>query len=372
MPEMNNSATSETKKTSAIINQDSEILIVDKLRELAERDEPKEIREVLYGLLQKPIWKTRGVIPLEDAPIGAGGYNWIVKVKYNGKDCALSVPKFLLTDVYDERSKVRKKLSDLVPKDIFFLVPRILKTYSEPFPTCLMTFMPGVNCYQYTFNKDQSPKVFDGTAPISSEDVFYNLGKMAQTYSQITNNLYGVINNPSFNTATEYIEDCISKISVLFTDNLIDYNKYGFTRNDIDLIISWVREDSKESDLSFLVHDDLSPWNMHYEQGAKQYSMTDGDGAKYGLWGEQLGVCLMSMRGNENHAWVKSILDGFGLTQQNARNEMLIKACAYGAITYGLKCAAEAVGQHQVETRNLQLNFVAPLIRIFTTTLALL
>ena len=98
-----------------------------------------------------------------------------------------------------------------------------------------------------------------------------------------------------------------------------------------------------------------------------RWAITDGDDSRFGLRGEQLGVCLMSMRGTLNREWIDALLDRYGARSQEERRCLLRAAAAYGAVTYGLQGVAEPMGQGEKKEhfRDIARRFVRPLLQLF-------
>ena len=113
------------------------------------------------------------------------------------------------------------------------------------------------------------------------------------------------------------------------------------------------------------MHGDLSPWNLLHHEGRDRWSIVDGDDAKFGVLGEQLGVCLNSMRGNYNRGWIEALLDGFGLQDWSEGREALLRGAVYGTVSYALINARRPWDRANAEMcRDVAFSYMAPCVRL--------
>jgi hypothetical protein len=323
-------------------------------------------KQILHQLISDPIFARSGIAPIPDSPLAGGGFNWVVQVNFNGATAALTVPKYLADD-YEQRNRVRAAVSKLIPDNLTFDVPRVLAIGDSPFPFCAMTFVQGKNCFPLTFNPQGQPHT-DDEGRRTGNSVFNTLGRMAAQFGTIESERFGLIVNQSYGTPAEYIAPYIRIIEekILGSDGG-EVTFHGLDRALIKELVTWVTTDSRSQFRGVFIHPDLSPWNMLRDPTKDRWAITDGDDARFGLRGEQLGVCLMSMRGNLNREWIDALLDGYGARSQEERRGLLRAAAAYGAVTYGLQGVAEPMGQGEKKEhfRDIALRFVSPLLQIF-------
>ncbi|MEY4668674.1 MAG: hypothetical protein RL518_1373 [Pseudomonadota bacterium] len=84
------------------------------------------------------------------------------------------------------------------------------------------------------------------------------------------------------------------------------------------------------------------------------------------MLGEQVGVCLNSMRGNFNRAWIEALLDGYGIQGEAERRETLLRGAAYGTVTYGLYNAEHPWDPTNADMcRDVAFSFLAPCVKLF-------
>lgn len=301
-----------------------------------------EVLEVLRGALDQSLRRIARVILAHDraevaadAPVHAGGFSWVIKVSYEGRPCALVLPKFTFGG-YDERIAIRAEVGRLLPESDRYSIPKPVKVFDAPVPSVLMTYVTGDNCYPRTFDGDRKP-LSEGLGPQSGIEVFHKLGEMARGFSSVRGERFGAPLKTPYASAAEYLTTHTDKIErELLGNTSLDVEKYGLSFQRLRRVVEWVKRDAQEQRTSYLVHGDLSPWNLIHDQVADTWSIVDGDDAKFGISGEQIGVCLNSMCGNLNRAWIDAILDGYGAQTDEHRRELLLRGAAYGTVTYGL------------------------------------
>ena len=131
-------------------------------------------------------------------------------------------------------------------------------------------------------------------------------------------------------------------------------------------MVEWVKRDAESQTTSYLTHGDLSPWNLLHDASTQTWSLVDGDDAKFGVLGEQIGVCLNSMCGNFNRAWIDALMDGYGALGDEQRRHLLIRGAAYGTVTYGLTNVLNPWSQANAEMcRDTSFLYLTPCLRLF-------
>ena len=229
-----------------------------------------------------------------------------------------------------------------------------------------MTYATGENCYQRTFGADGKPHS-GGIGPAAGIEVFRKLGEIAAGFSSIQGERFGAPLKPEYNSAERYIKAHTDEVEqgILSSDSL-DLRKYGITLSQLRKILDWVKKDAATQTGSYLRHGDLSPWNLLHDVSANQWTIVDGDDAKFGVLGEQIGVCLNSMRGNFNRDWIDALLDGYGARGEAQRREVLLRGAAYGTVTYGLTNAGRPWDPTNAEMcRDVAFSCMAPCVLLF-------
>lgn len=316
------------------------------------------VNQTISYVLSFPIWASNQIHPIEPVVIGAGGFSWIAQVELQGERLALSIPKYR-SDDYDKRVITRRRFTDMVPEDIGFDIPRVRQIFHTPFHAALMTVAEGDNCYKRCF--DQNEK---GISSEGSVLVFKQLGYMAAGFSGVIGKQFGAIAEPTHTRAKEHLAEKIEVVRqfILSADDK-ELEPFGYDPAQLMTILNWVEADLDSGVHSpKLVHGDLSPWNLHHESARDIWTITDGDDSFFGLDGQQIGVCLMSMRGNYNQDWIKAIVDGYSSKTDVNHEELLLRGSAYGIISYGLYAAAT---DNSYTGRSWNLRAIAPLIKIF-------
>ena len=316
------------------------------------------VNETIFFILSNSIWESRGIRPVQPVVIGAGGFSWIAQVEYGYEKLAMTIPKYRSND-YEERVATRRTFSDTVPIDIGFSIPRVRETFTAPFATALMTIARGDNCYIKCFDSKENSITSE-----NSISVFKQLGYMAAGFSKVGGNMFGPITAPKFSRALEYLAEKLEVVK-LFLSKVNDesFLVYGYNSTQLTNILNWVITDLYSDGLRpCLVHSDLSPWNLHHDPIGGSWTITDGDDSFLGVDGQQIGVCLISMRGNDNSDWIRAIVDGYSIEAKNNKDRLLLRGSAYGVVTYGLYEAARATG---VDNRAWDLRAIAPLVRLF-------
>jgi hypothetical protein len=308
-------------------------------------------------------FKDLGVVVNEDAPVSFGGFSWVIKVKYGGEDCALVISKGVAPDVeYRERIAIREKLSSLFPNNPDLQICRVKKVVQHPVPACFMNYIEGDNCDTRAF--DTNGRNIDNQ---ESARVFRVLGEFAANFSAVRAPRFGSIVAPKFESGSEYLRSYLDPIERMLATSLKDqFSRYGVALSDLERIVDWVIGDAQTQKVAYLMHGDLSPWNLIHDSVHNHWSITDGDDAKFGLFGEQIGVCLNSMRGNLSRPWIDAILDGYGASSEEDRRALLQRGAAYGVVTYGLNNFAHPWDSTKAEMcREIAVLFLKPCVQLF-------
>lgn len=316
------------------------------------------LRSVLAELLEAEGGKVDA-----DAPVHAGGFSWIIRVTYQGGDCAAVVPKFTSGD-YLEKFQVRAEVGRLFPQSERYWMPREVKFLQVPIPILLMTYAEGENCYPRTFDSAGKPHNHDTARGV---EVFKTLGEFAQRFSSVRLSRFGALRAPQYESAGEYIRAQVEEIDAkIFSQRFPSLDRYGYDIEDLRAAVAWAKRDAETQEHSFLMHGDLSPWNLLHDERRDRWTIVDGDDAKFGVLGEQLGVCLNSMRGNYNRGWIDALLDGFGLQDLSERREALLRGAVYGTVSYGLINAGRPWDPANAEMcRDVAFSYMAPCVKLF-------
>ncbi len=320
----------------------------------------ESLREIARRIVSRD-----GAEVAHDAPIHAGGFSWVVKVSYQGKPCALVLPKFTLGD-YEEKIAIRAEMGRLLPDSDRYSMPRAVKCFSSPVPCALMTYVTGENCYTRTFDGDRKPHE-GGIGPAAGIEVFRKLGELARGFSTVQGERFGAPLKLPYASAGEYIRTHTDKIErELLSNTSLNVEKYGLSLSQLRRVVEWVKRDAESQTTSYLTHGDLSPWNLLHDASAQTWSLVDGDDAKFGVLGEQIGVCLNSMCGNFNRAWIDALMDGYEALGDEQRRHLLIRGAAYGTVTYGLTNVLNPWSQANAETcRATSFLYLTPCLRLF-------
>ena len=190
---------------------------------------------------------------------------------------------------------------------------------------------------------------------------------MAAGYSSITGKKFGSLINPSYETAQEYLRNYIDTIErKILSDSTRDLTQYSITLSQLSEIVDWVKVDAKSQTVSHMIHGDLSPWNLIHQAKTGAWTITDGDDARFGILGEQVGVLLNSMRGNFNREWIDAIAHGYGAHTERERSELLLRGAAYGVVTYGLMNAANPWDPiNSAMCEDVAFSYLAPCVSLF-------
>lgn len=298
-----------------------------------------------------------------DAPVHAGGFSWIVRVTYGGGDCAAVVPKFTSGD-YLEKFQVRADVGRLLPQSERYSMPTEVKFVRAPIPVLLMTYAEGENCYPRIFDSEGRPHNYDTARGV---EVFKTLGEFAQRFASVRRERFGTLLKLQHESAEEYIRAQVEEIDAkLFSQSFPSLDRYGYDVGDLKAAVAWAKRDAESQDQSFLMHGDLSPWNLLHDEERGRWTIVDGDDAKFGLLGEQLGVCLNSMRGNYNRGWIDGLLDGYGLRDPSERRQALLRGAVYGTVSYGLINAGRPWDPANADMcRDVAFSFMAPCVKLF-------
>ena len=311
------------------------------------------------------LWNRDGVSLDPSAPVHEGGFSWVIKVSFRGEPCALVVPKFTRGD-YAERIAIRSEAGRLLPRSERFSMPRPIRNFDSPVPACLVSYVTGDNCYPRTFDAAGKPHT-TAPGPQPGIEVFRKLGELAAGFTSVQGERFGKLVNPTYASATEYLRshtDVIEK--VVLADPSLNLRPYAMTLAQLQRVVDWVKKDAQDQKVSHMMHGDLSPWNLLHDAATGAWTIVDGDDAKFGILGEQLGVCLNSMRGNFNRAWIDALLDGYGATTESERRNALLRGAAYGVVTYGLTNAAHPWDLTNVEMcRDVAFSYLAPSMALF-------
>ena len=306
-----------------------------------------------------------GIEVSHSAPIHAGGFSWVVEVTKGGHGYALIVPKFTSGD-YREKVAIRARIGELFPPSKSCRMPTAAQVFELPVPAALMTLAKGENCYPLTFDGEGKPHAAEAGRE-SGVQVFRTLGEFARAFSSVSGERFGAPLAPQHSSAADYILPLTDEIErITLSNSSLALEKYGLSLAQLRRIVDWVKNDCLSQSRSYLYHGDLSPWNLLRDEQSGIWTIVDGDDARFGVLGEQIGVCLNSMRGNFNRDWIEALLDGYGETDLARRRETLLRGAAYGTVTYGLINAGRPWDVANADMcRNAAFSFLAPCVRLF-------
>ena len=329
------------------------------------------VESIMNEVFHDPRWSQLGIEPITPIVHMEGGFSWLIPVLYKGVERVIAVPKF-----QDDASSMIKrygirKVGIGALENTWFNAPKVHLVLKDPLPACIMDRLEGINCWPITFDASGGPRAdLEGAA--SSREVFKFLGRAARIIANVSGEGFGDldVSKPSpvgtYNTLQAYaynriglIEDVLIKGS----RNYFEGRSYG--REDVRRVIEFVRQDVKRECQPTLVHGDLSPWNILYRKNNQPWSVTDWDDTRLSIPEEQMGVCLVGMRGYYHKPWIEALAEGYGLVDPRNVQTFLGRSGAFGAALMSLHYSAIAIQSDKNALAEEGLNASAPLVRLF-------